>query len=91
MPTNWETADILKSPMEICWQFDYEISREKLKNLYSKSKRLQWDAEKDLDWSIEIDPSRPIVSAFPIASVKLSQRIPRRTNSPNSCTANRAL
>ena len=62
MPTNWETADILKSPMEICWQFDYEISREKLKNLYSKSKRLQWDAEKDLDWSIEIDPSRPIVS-----------------------------
>ena len=32
MPTNWETADILKSPMEICWQFDYEISREKLRN-----------------------------------------------------------
>jgi len=62
MATNWETADILKSPMEICWQFDYEISREKLKNLYSKSKRLQWDAEQDLDWSIEIDPSRPIVS-----------------------------
>ena len=62
MPTNWETADILKSPMEICWQFDYEISREKLKNLYSKSKRLQWDSEQDLDWSIEIDPSRPIVS-----------------------------
>jgi hypothetical protein len=62
MPTNWETADILKTPMEICWQFDYEISREKLKNLYSKSKQLQWDAEKDLDWSIEIDPSKPIVS-----------------------------
>jgi hypothetical protein len=62
MPTNWETADILKTPMEICWQFDYEISHEKLKNLYSKSKRLQWDSEQDLDWSIEIDPSRPIVS-----------------------------
>jgi hypothetical protein len=62
MPTNWETAEVLKSPMEICWQFDYEISREKLKNLYSKSKRLQWDAEQDLDWSIEIDPSKPIVS-----------------------------
>ena len=62
MPTNWETAEVLKNPMEICWQFDYEISREKLKNLYSKSKRLQWDAEQDLDWSIEIDPSKPIVS-----------------------------
>jgi hypothetical protein len=62
MPTNWETADILKTPMEICWQFDYDISREKLKNLYSKSKKLQWDAERDLDWSIEVDPSKPIVS-----------------------------
>ncbi|MCS5634960.1 MAG: ferritin-like domain-containing protein [Myxococcota bacterium] len=62
MPTNWETADILNSPMEICWQFDYEISREKLKNLYSKSKKLQWDAERDLDWSIEVDPSKPMVS-----------------------------
>ena len=62
MPTNWETADILKSPMEICWQFDYEISREKLRNLYSKSKKLQWDSEQDLDWSIEVDPSKPIVS-----------------------------
>jgi len=62
MPTNWETADILKSPMEICWQFDYDISRDKLKNLYSKSKKLQWDSEQDLDWSIEVDPSKPIVS-----------------------------
>ena len=49
MPTNWETADILKSPMEICWQFDYDISRDKLKNLYSKSKKLQWDSEQDMD------------------------------------------
>ena len=33
MPTNWETADVLKSPTEIAWQFDYAIDIEKLKNL----------------------------------------------------------
>jgi hypothetical protein len=61
MATNWETADVLKSPMEIAWQFDYAIGIDKLKNLYSKSKQRQWDAERDLDWSQEIDPSKPIV------------------------------
>ncbi len=61
MSTNWETADVLKSPMEICWQFDYAIDQEKLKNLYDKSKRLQWNATDDLAWSVELDPSKPIV------------------------------
>lgn len=61
MATNWDTAEILKTPMEICWQFDYEIRIEKLRSLYSKSKRLQWDAEIDIDWSPEIDPSRPLI------------------------------
>ena len=61
MATNWQTTDIMKTPMEICWQFDYEIDQEKLANLYSKSKQLQWDAEQDLDWTIPIDPSKPIV------------------------------
>jgi P-aminobenzoate N-oxygenase AurF len=48
------------TPMEISWQFDYEVELPKLRNLYGKSKRLQWNAE-DLDWSQEIDPSRPII------------------------------
>ena len=59
--TNWETADILKTPMEICWQFDYDIGIDKLKSLYSKSKRLQWDAEQQIDWDLEIDPAKPII------------------------------
>jgi hypothetical protein len=48
--------------MEICWQFAYEIDSDKLKALYSKAKKYQWDAEADLDWSYTVDPSRPIVS-----------------------------
>ncbi|MBW2448124.1 MAG: ferritin-like domain-containing protein [Deltaproteobacteria bacterium] len=61
MSTNWETAEALKAPMEICWQFDYEIGIEKLRNLYSKSKQRQWDAEVDIDWSQPVDPSKPII------------------------------
>ncbi len=61
MSTNWETADVLKTPMEICWQFDYEIGIDKLKNLYSKGKQAQWDAERDIDWERPLDPSKPLV------------------------------
>ena len=49
------------TPMEIAWQFDYEIDSAKLKNLYSKAKQRQWDAEQALPWDTEIDPSKPIV------------------------------
>src|SRR5688572_24478788 len=59
--TRWDTADILNSPMEICWQFAYEIDNAKLKALYAKAKKYQWDAEVDLDWDYAVDPSRPIM------------------------------
>ena len=63
MSTNGETVDAYETPMDVCWQFDYAIDNENLKNLYSKSKKLQWDAERDIDWSLEIDPSKPIIEA----------------------------
>lgn len=58
---SWATSDILNTPMEIAWQFNYDIGIEKLSNLYTKAKQNQWDAEQDIDWSLEIDPSKPIV------------------------------
>lgn len=61
MPTNWEAADRIDVPMSITWQFDYDIGVDKLKKLYSKSKRLQWNAEDDIDWSRPVDPSRPLI------------------------------
>jgi hypothetical protein len=61
MSTNWETADVLEAPMEIASQFDYAISIDKIRNLYSKAKRLQWDAERDLDWDVELDAAKPII------------------------------
>jgi hypothetical protein len=58
---DWQTIFDYKTPMEIAWNFDYDIDVEKLKNLYSKAKKFQWDAEERLDWSVEVDPSKPIV------------------------------
>jgi hypothetical protein len=48
--------------MEVCWQFDYAMDIEKLRNLYAKAKEAQWNGEKDLDWTTPLDPSKPIVS-----------------------------
>jgi hypothetical protein len=58
---DWQTLEDYKTPMEIAWNFSYDIDIEKLRNLYSKAKKFQWDAEQRLDWSVEVDPSRPIV------------------------------
>lgn len=69
MTTRWETSEVLKSPMEICWQFAYEIDSDKLKALYSKAKRHQWDAEADLDWSYPVDPSRLLMDEDPIGGM----------------------
>jgi hypothetical protein len=57
----WGELAIYDTPMDIAWNFTYAIDIEKLRKLYSKAKQNQWDGEQQLDWSIEIDPSKPIV------------------------------
>ncbi len=80
MSTNWQTAEVLKAPMEVCWQFDYSIGIDKLRNLYSKSKQAQWDAEVDLDWSYEIDPSRPLIDEdrFGLEQLPFMKALPKK-------------
>jgi len=56
-----DSADHYRTPMEIAWQFDYAIDIQKLRDLYAKAKRQQWDAEQLLDWNQTIDPSKPLV------------------------------
>ena len=82
----------------------YEIDNEKLKNLYSKAKQNQWDAEQQLDWSIEIDPSKPIVGEdrFLFLRMPFVQTLSKsqretftrtrdlRSSCRSSCTASRA-
>jgi len=40
------------------FNWNYEIGRDGLLNLYEKGKRLQWNASTDIDWSIDVDPER---------------------------------
>ena len=54
------TAESIETPMEYCWQFDYDIDLPKLQSLYGKAKQNQWDAD-TLDWDQEIDPSKPLI------------------------------
>ena len=58
---DWMQPDMFRAPLEICWQFTYDVSQEKLDNLYRKAKQSQWDAEEKIDWNVDIDPSRPII------------------------------
>jgi len=76
---DWTKNDVLESPMEVCWQFDYEIGIEKLRNLYSKSKRQQWDAEQDIDWRLEVDPARPLIDddRFGLSEIPFVKRLSR--------------
>jgi hypothetical protein len=41
---------------ETIFNWDYQIHKHQLMNLYEKSKRLQWNAATDIDWSIDVDP-----------------------------------
>jgi hypothetical protein len=56
-----DQTDRYQAPMDVIWQFDYQIDIEKLRELYAKAKRLQWDAEQLIDWDQEIDPAKPLV------------------------------
>ena len=41
-------------------RWEYEEGRPSLLGLYSKGKRLQWDAEQRIDWSLDLDPENPM-------------------------------
>jgi P-aminobenzoate N-oxygenase AurF len=62
-------VEVIQSPMEICWQFAYEIDSDKLTALYRKAKQYQWDAEADLDWTYHVDASRPIMNDEAIGGI----------------------
>lgn len=45
----------IKAEADVLFTWDYERSRPALGKLYEKAKTSQWNAETDLDWSIEVD------------------------------------
>ena len=45
---------------ETTFTWNYDAASEDLLKLYSKGKQQQWDAEKRIDWSLDVDPDDPM-------------------------------
>ena len=59
IPTEREVWSIpLAGDCRFTWE--YEDGRDKLLALYQKGKDKQWDAAKRIDWSLPIDPDKPL-------------------------------
>jgi len=57
-----EAIHAVRDNADAIFTWDYEKgARPALNKLYEKAKTAQWNGETDLDWSIEVDPSRVIV------------------------------
>ena len=42
------------------FSWEYDEGRDRLLDLYEKGKRLQWNAQERIDWSLQIDPANPL-------------------------------
>ncbi len=49
------------SPLEVIWDWAYEIEQQKLEDLYVKAKRDQWNADVEIDWDQPVDPGGRIM------------------------------
>ncbi len=54
--TRWDVP----GAFDTTFRWEYEEGRPSLLGLYSKGKRLQWDAEQRIDWSLDLDPENPM-------------------------------
>src|SRR3954469_17334765 len=61
-PVGHDTWDLaMAGDTRFTWEYD--DGRDKLLSLYQKGKDKQWDAQKRIDWSIDVDPNNP--AGFP--------------------------
>ena len=52
--------DAYKTVTDMSWNFDYDGNIPKVRDLYTRAKNNQWNAD-DLEWDTVIDPSNPIM------------------------------
>lgn len=77
-----ETAGV-RASHEAHFDWQYERDQPKLASLYSAAKRSQWDAETDLDWSVDVDPHNKAVELIsdrilPLSAVPQYRALPER-------------
>lgn len=49
-------SSLVHDDREVLAVWDYGHAQPRVQRLYAKSKTAQWDADRDLDWSIHVDP-----------------------------------
>ena len=67
------------------YAWDYAPRRQDLRNLYEKSKVLQWNAATDVDWSIAVDPEAENVpdTFIPIFGTPMFDKLDKKRELPN--------
>jgi P-aminobenzoate N-oxygenase AurF len=60
IPTEGESWPIATESVTTVFNWDYAAMRDKMTNLYRKGKNLQWDSEKRIVWTREIDRANPL-------------------------------
>src|SRR5689334_12184041 len=73
------------NPSDTVFTWDYSRSRPALARLYEKAKGSQWNANTDLDWSIEVDEEKvalEMVSGDP--NIEYLRSIPTGRDNPMS-------
>ncbi len=74
----------MKSNHPVTFDLQYQMDFPEMKKLYQRAVDMQWNADKDIDWSIDVDPLNPEVpiisneffaqELFDLLPVKLSDR-----------------
>jgi hypothetical protein len=67
-PSHLERMD---SPLELIWDWSYEIHHQKLADLYTKAKENQWDADVAIDWTCPVDPGGKILDPERMAILRM--------------------
>ncbi|MBI2169176.1 MAG: ferritin-like domain-containing protein [Actinobacteria bacterium] len=57
-----EIVHLIRAEQDALFTWDYERSRGALIKLYEKAKTSQWNAETDLDWSIDVDQEKVVLA-----------------------------
>lgn len=73
----------LATAMEVIYQWRYEPDVDELRTLYCKAAEAQWIADRELDWSRDIDLARfattPLGAALPIEETSYWKSLPKDT------------
>ncbi len=63
----------LKSQHESYFDFHYRSDFPEMYELYRRAKQNQWDAERDIDWRIDVDPMNPETVLLPDSFIELKE------------------